>query len=457
MATAAERELERLTAALAATQARVEEESRLAASVLPPLSSDVLELIFLLVPCDSRLRCREVSRGWRAFLERTRLWEVCSLSPSSGVVARSMPALLRAASLRAGGQLRVLDLRVCSDFEYNKSAATALAVVATENASCLKELRINTHQQGDYTSYQLTEATDILLAAAPLCTLHADVSAVISVALRMLRNEAPYERLRISEIKILEEGPGGQVPALCDAASKHPSLISIWFQECAMDDAALDALASNAVLMTKLRYLSFMECGLNAQKLPSLTRLLSASSLDTLCLNNDAGLCTGPALPAFCSVLRACRLTRLELFGLDLFASLADGLSVLAACTAHPTLQSIEVAWNAVDDLEKSIAAGFVLAALVSCNPALETLDVFGCDLGSEGFTPLFEAVSRSLTLRKLDCSNEEFSAAFVRNVVLPAVQANTSLRTLVLERNDGVPEIKTAMALVKARTAAKS
>ena len=66
--------------------------------------------IFALLPVDTRLRCSEVCRAWRALLADTSLWASCiNLSVSSGV-ARLSEALLRAAVAKAGGQLRALDI-----------------------------------------------------------------------------------------------------------------------------------------------------------------------------------------------------------------------------------------------------------------------------------------------------------------------------------------------------------
>ena len=73
-----------------------------------PLPFDLAALVFLLLPVDTRLRCREVARGWRDALEDHRLWEELDLSRASGV--KRSPALLRAASLRAHGHVRTLDL-----------------------------------------------------------------------------------------------------------------------------------------------------------------------------------------------------------------------------------------------------------------------------------------------------------------------------------------------------------
>ena len=106
MSSVTEQELEKLEAALVVMRQRVATERALAAAVLPPLPSDAVELIFSMLPVDVRMRCREVSPAWRAFLQRLRLWHECDLSHAE----RRTTKLLRAASARAGGQLRVLDV-----------------------------------------------------------------------------------------------------------------------------------------------------------------------------------------------------------------------------------------------------------------------------------------------------------------------------------------------------------
>jgi len=85
------------------------EEEALKQLVLAPLVPELASLVFAQLLADSRLRCREVCRGWRAFLADARHWQVLDLSLSSGVARRSL-ALLRAASERARGTLRELDV-----------------------------------------------------------------------------------------------------------------------------------------------------------------------------------------------------------------------------------------------------------------------------------------------------------------------------------------------------------
>ena len=73
-----------------------------------PLPHELAALIFKLLPVDTRLRCREVSRGWRDALEDHTLWNALDVSRASGVVFTL--ALLRAALLRAHGRVHTLDL-----------------------------------------------------------------------------------------------------------------------------------------------------------------------------------------------------------------------------------------------------------------------------------------------------------------------------------------------------------
>jgi len=86
-------------AALAAALAREEVESQLAATV-----SEATELIFLLVPLDSRLRCREVARSWRALLERRWLWRDSTCRPF----------LLRCAPQRCCAPPRLAQVASCA-------------------------------------------------------------------------------------------------------------------------------------------------------------------------------------------------------------------------------------------------------------------------------------------------------------------------------------------------------
>jgi len=88
--------------------------------LLGPLPGDLVKLLLRLLPLDTRLRAREVRRGWCALLEDAELWTHVDLSASCGVNLRFLDphrgdwrlllALLRAACVRAKGGLLSVDL-----------------------------------------------------------------------------------------------------------------------------------------------------------------------------------------------------------------------------------------------------------------------------------------------------------------------------------------------------------
>ena len=107
--------------------ARVAHLPRDALTVLPLALPHVLATrIWGALPCDVRLRCREVCPAWRDALAEPRLWTELNLTATSGVVARVTPALLRAAAARAGGQLERLFVTYDDELQ-----AALLAVVAS--------------------------------------------------------------------------------------------------------------------------------------------------------------------------------------------------------------------------------------------------------------------------------------------------------------------------------------
>lgn len=83
----------------------VESERRLRCEVLSPLPSNAVESIFLCLPMDMRMRCREVCRPWFAFLEERRLWYKLDLS---GAQRASASLLMAAAAPCSIGQSAAL-------------------------------------------------------------------------------------------------------------------------------------------------------------------------------------------------------------------------------------------------------------------------------------------------------------------------------------------------------------
>jgi hypothetical protein len=97
---------------------------------------------------------------------------------------------------------------------------------------------------------------------------------------------------------------------------------------------------------------------------------------------------------------------------------------------------------------------GAALAALLLANaPALQTLDIHYGGMRDQGMGPVVEALRHNTHLTKLECSGNDMSEAFSRDVLLPAVRANAALRELVV--GVSAPE-REAVALVAARTHAQ-
>jgi len=138
--------------------------------VLAPLFPELVALVFQRVPVDTRLRCREVSRGWCAFLADARHWQVCDLSATSGVARRTL-SLLRAASERAQGTLRELDVSAwflvpAADVEEQLGSAQLLPILRS-NAASLLELRTWRAVGGEGGLVNSAASIEELLAAAP--------------------------------------------------------------------------------------------------------------------------------------------------------------------------------------------------------------------------------------------------------------------------------------------------
>ncbi len=110
----------------------------------------------------------------------------------------------------------------------------------------------------------------------------------------------------------------------------------------------------------------------------------------------------------------------------------AVALAVLDALAGHPSLRYLMLHDRDQDNRGAHTAASFAaLGALLSCNSSLEVLDLSYSRLGDTHLRPLFEALPQNTRLRTLSIPGNDLSAAFARDVMLPAVRANTSLRTL--------------------------
>ena len=280
--------------------------------VLSPLPCGFVRAVLLLLPVDTRLRCSEVSRAWRALLADTSLFCCLNLSIDSGCARFSLP-LLRADSAKAGGQLRTLDVtgqRLTAPEQF------FLLESVSANAATLTELRVGPCVQHFWSA----EGVRALIGAAPACRL-LEASVKIyrdrQVARAMLRNEPPFEALRLRRLW-MHDGltSATEVVAFCLDMRFHASL-----EELALDyamlriAAALDAVV-DACISLRLRTLILWGCHVVPMALPELTRLIAAGALRYLCVRNNLVEIFDEAHEStrlFVAAVRASAMTKLDL------------------------------------------------------------------------------------------------------------------------------------------------
>jgi hypothetical protein len=405
--------------------------------MLPPA---VLLHILSLLPADARLRACEVCRGWRDALAERSAWARLDVSDGAGLAQPATLALFRAAAARAGGTLAALDVSGCAYVSH-----AALLAVVTANARALTELRVSRCNYGNKLTLVQLEA---LCRAAPrLATLHTDAYCNDAAeAARLLCGDAPFAPVRPCRLTVVFQDPNGlaSVHALAADLAAHaaPSLTALTLDGDAMAeslDACVDAFVGVA-LSRRLEKLLFLDCRLTAACVPALCRLLTAdggtSALRTLELSGDPNeLLDVPSGAALGMALRAnTTLTALSFSGASLFTYPAAAASLFGALTGHVSLRELSISATNADHADQANRAvvGALLGALVAANaPALTTLDASYTYAPDDAMRPFVEALPLNTHLRTLDISEQEMSAAFVRDCLLPALRANTGLRTV--------------------------
>jgi len=422
-----------LVTALERARAAVVREELLASAAFTVLPRHLSRLIFSWLPADARLRSREVCRSWRALLEDRRLWWLLDLSPTIGV-QRPTAALLRAASLRAGGQLRSLDVTGA------RISWEALRNVARANALSLRELRAwGLQNQNGEAVPSLFDIRSILSSALWLTTLQCDVDCSQAGVLPLLRKDPPFHVLRMRSLTVSRHGQRMDAEPLMEALGVHKSLTQLRLTKVAVSPAALDVLVNLAVARP-FTALHFDGCREMQGSLPLLARLLREGAIEALSIKRMSSLFTSPDVADFSEALRDSRLKELSLDECDLLTDFSSdcppGPALLNALVGHPSLQSLSLANNplsAVGDL----AIGEALGRLVTADSALTSLDVSSCGLGHDGSRPLFAAIARGARLRELSCSYNRMNLDFVQDDLLPAVRGNPWLRRLHVGEKD--------------------
>lgn len=406
---------------------------------------ELLSLVFAFLPPDSRLLCREVSTLWRRLLrDPERCWTVLDFSDT---VREVDEPLLEAAAAAAAGRIHTLvspASRKLWDDEFNPTSALGpvLLRVLRDNAASLR--RVRSYRYGDesgnawyYGDLVNAQVAGILEAAPALELLETRLCGFDTASsLLILRDE----RVRLDAFMLcLEE--------VLDRPQVHELLTAIARQRRTLRSIATQSvpvhLAADAfvAVLCDCPHLTRCEIGhttISSDTLAALGRLLGAGLLLDLDLEEceaapDLWTSRTAAL-AFAAGLRANRrITDLSFGFTDIFGrrgSVGAEATVLSSMVAHPSLKFVRVSDQG--DFPRTVP-GFVttwLSAVVTANSPLGHIHA-DLHLSEEDVLPFYSALGSNTRLHSITAPGRNMSAGFLREVVLPAVTANTSLETI--------------------------
>jgi hypothetical protein len=286
-------------------------------------------------------------------------------------------------------------------------------------------------QRGLYGFAFVDQVVAVLGAAPRLRFLAADVLCYDGAeAHRLLRNEGAFAALRVRKLRVDADDEAGMVALAADLAA-HTWLKEVHVYGTPRTIAALDAVV-DAALALRLPSLMLYDCNMRPASAPALARLISGGALTELCVFNSVQpLLDLPAAALIADALRAnSTLTSLKLESCRVWQDAAAAALLLGALTAHPSLRTLELGGDILAGNQHAPALAAALGALVAADaPALQELDVSG--LGDAGLGALFDALPLNTHLRMLTLTANGCTEAFIRDRLLPAVRANTSLRYL--------------------------
>ena len=420
-------------------------------------------LILFEIPADERARLALVCRAWRDMVADPEAWKCLDLSVrTSGITVAVTDATLRAAAARANGRLYALHLDDCTAL----TQAARLEVV-TANADTLRVLSVWCSEYSVDLPLALPELEALALAAPLLEEFHADAKASVEQVIRLPRNEAPVEALKLRSLLLDFPEEAVDEAAVLDLAAALQgyggSLKVLELQGLPLDaPAALDAICTAATAQ-KLASMSFERCRLGPASIPALVRLISGGALEFFKVSNgDVPLLDEAAGVQLAGALATSSVEHVVLYHVDLWRNGA-AKAVLRALEGHPTLRELELCGDHPAGRARAGRAGRALGALVAADaPSLTCLRLANSALVDDGLEPIVDALRRNTHLRELDCYNLGMSRQFARKRFLPAVRKNGSLRKLCASAvwgtdEDGVapPAVLEAEALVAARPAA--
>ena len=438
--------------------------------LLPPA---LFFLVFSTVPVDTRLRCREVCRKWRALLGDPRLWSACDLSVATGgITANRSFGLLLAASRQARGQLQQLNI----DFWDGplEGFASAVDSVLSENRCSLTLLSgrgLYCHQH---------RIAQVVALAPSLTTFRCWVKCWRNKdTVKLLGKQPPFGPVEVEDLSLEsfdfsdDDEEWEEVGKLEDtsrwadvllAAKSQPSITSLTLKQHNFDpDQNNNARLLGSELLTdftvsrEISRLVFLDCKLHPTILSAVAATLRDGALDELCLVDCKpwhSLWHSEEAASFATELQLNKtLLSLKLSHVNLFKKLYyfyreppayDGASaILLACVGHPTLKELYLSENPIafeksavaqDARERRNQVGEALIRILAASSVLEVLDISKCKLGEEVTAPVFATLHSNVRLQELFCSGNELSTSFAEARIFPALRENESLKYFHLD-----------------------
>ena len=428
---------------------------------------DLLRRIFILVPVDARLRCKEVCKPWRLAAIDSTLYAEVDLGDSSGVAMRSA-SLLLAVGIAAAGHLRKLDVTGWEDCDMS-----ALCVVARLSARTLAEVyacgltssellvkklvdRDPLGRRRDPSPLYFADAEGFLKFSPACkfiyCDIRADAAEFLDIDAYVHGDDDSGKQLR-SFLKENDD-PGhhdtggvvrvrtlhmrGQPEYSCgladlsldwsefeEIARSHRTLTGLTFSTFEGDAPPVAAICDLAIHL-QLKRLEFDNFDLQHDDLPHLARVLSAGCLETFFathglrgewdedyfdLDRDVPIWHGPHTATFVAALKASNIKSYTLPPSTMTREFR--LAAIAAFESHPTLEELDLGFSAApldvaNRLDALTELGNALPRLLSSGGALRVLKLgWSRCLLRKALAPLVSAVAETNTLRELHCGQD--------------------------------------------------
>ena len=437
----------------------------------------VLDVLSRLSPRE-RLLSMAVSRSWRAAVCSALLWKDVDLT-----TGQSNDALLAAVVEKAAGTLKQLLVNVWFEGDVDnvevmppREAAPdgrCVSVAAVRDAvqqagPCLSRLAVLCpHLNLSPPFCPPPGVVQSLLDAAPesLISLQSDAEGSPSDVQAMLTRNPPFGKLRLRRLLIrgnLEGEDAGTFAPLLTGLAGHSSLKELvlrgkFLLTFAGVGSLVDVVIANGITALRLEW-----CSLEPPAMVHIARLVALGQLSHLYIRlgdvNDLPLLNmadeRASCEAFCAALRSnTSITTLPLIDVMLWVDTAAGEAIITALVGHQFIRKLSFHGNSVVEADEQIAVGTILARLLMANSqCLHHLDVSLCALGDDGMRPIVDALWSNTHLLYFLGIRNGLTPLFARDVLLPALAANTLLRVLKIDDDISVPELAQAEVHVASR-----